>query len=115
MGCGGPGQGACNVEFAIDQETQDAQDGAFVAASQANSSLKGVMSGIDAGKFAWSFIPQIPTAACVNPTMVSPIGDARITMDICGGFNRFSFFLNAVLALFCAYGCVRQVREAIAA
>lgn len=115
MGCGGPGQGACNVEFALDSGTSNAVASTRAADTAADASLQGQMNGIDSGKFAWSFIPNIPTATCKNPMLKSPVGDAMIDMDICSGFSKFSFFLNAVLAVLCVYGCVRQIQAAVRA
>ncbi|WP_308924620.1 hypothetical protein [Janthinobacterium sp. J1-1] len=80
---------------------------------QANTGLKGKMDNIDPNKFQWSFIPQIPTTACVNPSLRNPVTGGPVEMDICGGFSKFTFFLNAVLAIACVYGCVRQVQNAI--
>jgi hypothetical protein len=78
-----------------------------------DSALKGQLNGIDLNKFTWTFIPTIPTAACSNPSLKSPLGDFRVDIDICGGFNSFSSFLNALLAVLCVYGCVRQIQEAL--
>jgi hypothetical protein len=115
MGCGGPGQGSCSVEFALDSATSKADADTRTADKDADTRLKGVLDGVSSANFGWSFIPNIPTAECTNPKLRSPLGDSYVEMDICGGFNQFSFFLKAVLAVICLYGCVRQVERAIKA
>lgn len=65
--------------------------------------------------FQWSFIPKIPTAACVNPKLDSPTGSGAVEMNVCGPFNIFGKFINGVLAFFCLLGCVQQIRGALAA
>ena len=65
--------------------------------------------------FEWSFIPNIPTAACVNPRIENPTRNATVEMDVCGPFNVFMKFINGVLAVFCLFGCVQQIRGALSA
>lgn len=115
LGCGGPGQGACSVEMALDAETAGADGATRSLLNAKDATLKSQVDGIDPNKFQWTFIPQIPTAQCVNPSLRNPLGGGMVDMDICGGFNKFSFFLNGALGLLCLYGCVRQIQNAIRA
>jgi hypothetical protein len=113
LGCGGPGQGACNVEFPSDAETTAFANDTSTANRTNDDYLKGKLDGISSSKFNWSFIPSIPTASCKNPSLKSPIGNVTVNMDICVWFDRLSFFTNAVLGVLCVYGCVHQVQSAI--
>ncbi|WGG50324.1 hypothetical protein [Rugamonas sp. DEMB1] len=115
LGCGGPGQGACQMVASSNTDMYDKDVATRASIDQANSGLKGKMDNIDPNKFQWSFIPQIPTTACSNPSLRNPVTGGPVEMDICGGFNKFTFFLNAVLAIACVYGCVRQVQNAMKA
>lgn len=115
LGCGGPGQGVCSAVANSNSDMQEKDAASRASIDQANIGLKGKMDNIDPNKFQWSFIPQIPTTACVNPSVRNPVTGGSVEMDICGGFNKFTFFLNAVLAVACVYGCVRQVQNAMKA
>lgn len=115
LGCGGPGQGVCSMVANTNADMQETDAASRTSIDQANTGLKGKMDNIDPNKFQWSFIPQIPTTACTNPSLRNPVTGGTVEMDICGGFNKFTFFLNAVLAIACVYGCVRQVQGAIKA
>lgn len=115
LGCGGPGQAACSMVASNSADMFDKDTATRASIDQANAGLKGNMDGVAADKFKWSFIPQIPTGSCVNPTLKNPVTGAGVEMDVCGKFDMFSFFLNAVLAIACVYGCVRQVQNAMKA
>lgn len=115
LGCGGPGQGACLMVASSNADMYDKDVAARSSIDQANAGLKGKLDNIDPNKFQWSFIPKIPTTACANPSLRNPVTGGAFEMDICGGFNKFTFFLNAVLAVACVYGCVRQVQTAMKA
>lgn len=113
--CGGTSQPRCEVNVSVDAETQTANTTAQGQITSGVSSLKGSLNNIPDNKFSWTFIPQIPTAACANPRVQSPLTQAQVEMDICGSFNKFSVFINGVLAVFCIFGCVRQVQAALKA
>lgn len=113
LGCGGPGQGLCSVEFARDDATSIATNDTSAANRTADSGMKGKMDAISSSQFNWSFIPSIPTASCKNPSLKTPIGNVTVNMDICTWFGRLSFFINAVLGVLCVYGCVNQIQSAI--
>lgn len=111
--CGGSSQPRCEVNMAADSSmtTTDQQYRANRTAWDDYSK-----SFINTGmSFQWSFIPQIPTAACVNPRLDNPSGTASVEMDVCGPFNVFMKFINGVLAFFCLLGCVQQIRGALSA
>lgn len=113
--CGGQLQPACEMNAPVDAPTDalDAQARAEVDAK--NAALKGSLDGIDPERFKWSFIPEIPTAECVNPQVESPNGSGVVEMDVCSKFYIFQKFINGVLAFFCLIGCVRQIQGALAA
>ena len=113
LGCGGPSQSACAVEMALDSETASADGSTRSLLTAKDATLKSQLDGIDPNRFQWTFIPQIPTAKCVNPSLKNPLGGGTVDMDICGGFNKFSFFLNGAFGLLCLYGCVRQIQNAM--
>ncbi|MEF2266560.1 hypothetical protein V3C40_07175 [Janthinobacterium sp. LS2A] len=113
LGCGGPGQSACSVEFARDDATSVKSSDTNAANRTADTGMKGKLDAISSSQFNWSFIPSIPTAACKNPSLKSPIGNVTVSMDICVWFDRLSFFINAVLGVLCVYGCVNQIQSAI--
>ncbi|MBE3027385.1 hypothetical protein [Janthinobacterium sp. GW458P] len=113
LGCGGPGQSACSVEFARDDATSVKSSDTNAANRTADTGMKGKLDAISSSQFNWSFIPSIPTAVCKNPSLKSPIGNVTINMDICVWFDRLSFFINAVLGVLCVYGCVNQIQSAI--
>lgn len=115
LGCGGPGQGLCSVEFARDDATSIASNDTSAANRTADTGMKGKMDAISSSQFSWSFIPSIPTASCKNPSLKTPIGNVTVNMDICTWFGRLSFFINAVLGVLCVYGCVNQIQSAIQA
>lgn len=114
-GCGIPGKPACDVQFSTDAAMSAAEASSRDAIKSGYSSLKGVFDSIDPSKFEWSFIPQIPTSQCVNPRVKNPLITQYLDVDICKWFNKFSSFLNGVLAVLCLYGCVRQVGQAMRA
>lgn len=112
--CGGQLQPRCEVNAPVDAATE-AEEAAKRADIEAKMvTLKGSLDGIAADKFNWSFIPQIPTAECVNPALNSPNGSGSVEMDVCSKFYIFQKFINGVLAFFCLIGCVRQVQAALA-
>lgn len=113
LGCGGPGQGMCAVTEPGDNPTWIKSNETQTANRAADTGMKGKMDGISSSMFTWSFIPSIPTASCKNPSLKSPIGNVTVNMDICTWFDRLSFFINAVLAVMCVYGCVHQIQSAI--
>lgn len=114
-GCGIPGKPACNVQFSIDAATDAAGVAVQNGVTDGMNSLKGMLDNIDPNKFQWSFIPQIPTATCENPRVKNPLITQYLDVDICGFFNKFSFFLNGVLAVLCLYGCAREVQKTLKA
>jgi hypothetical protein len=113
--CGVVGLAPCGISMSLDAATAQASSDAQGGISSGITSLKGSLSGIDDNKFAWSFIPSIPTAECSEPSIRNPLNDSTITMPICGAFNSVSFFINGVLAFVTVLGCVHQVRKAMAA
>lgn len=113
LGCGGPGQGMCAVTEPGDNATWIKSNDTQTANRAADTGMKGKMDAIGSGTFNWSFIPSIPTASCKNPSLKSPIGNVTVNMNICVWFDRLSFFINAVLAVLCVYGCVHQIQSAI--
>ncbi|QYG06054.1 hypothetical protein [Janthinobacterium sp. PAMC25594] len=113
MGCGGPGQGLCNVQEGGDNPTWIKSNDTSSTNRTADTGMKGKIDSISSGQFDWSFIPSIPTASCKNPSLKSPIGNVTVNMDICTWFGRLSFFINAVLSVFCIYGSVNQIQSAI--
>lgn len=111
--CGGSSQPRCEVNMTADSSmtTTDQQYRANRTAWDDYSK-----SFINTGmSFQWSFIPNIPTASCVNPRLDNPSGTASVEMDVCGPFNVFMKFINGVLAFFCLLGCVQQIRGALSA
>jgi hypothetical protein len=99
--------------MALDSETASADGSTRSLLTAKDATLKSQLDGIDPNRFQWTFIPQIPTAKCVNPSLKNPLGGGTVDMDICGGFNKFSFFLNGAFGLLCLYGCVRQIQNAM--
>ena len=114
-GCGVAGKPACAIQIPSDSATDEIDAFTQNSISTGNDRLKGSLDGIDKDKFYWNFIPQIPTAKCVNPRIKNPILNQWLDVDICSGFNHFSFFLNAIFAIFCVYGCTQQIRQAMKA
>jgi hypothetical protein len=62
-----------------------------------------------------NWFPKIQTAACRNPQVPNPIGGAMVDVVICDKVDMFSAFISGVLAVFCLYGCVREVTVAVKA
>ena len=112
-GCGIAGKPACSVGFSVDEGTTAADGSARSQISQANDGMKSLLNGIAADTFKWNFIPQIPVAACTNPTARNPMTGALLRVDICDYFDGFAVFMKAVLAVLCLYGCVRQIQNAL--
>jgi hypothetical protein len=113
--CGGTSQPRCQVYAPADQATTDYTKTITDNITAWNEYSKSKMNEVTSSLFTWSFIPNIPTAACVNPKLDSPGKRSTVEMDICGPFNMFGKFINGVLAFFCVIGCVQQVRAAVAA
>jgi len=111
--CGGTSQPRCQITSPADQATTD-QTKAWTDNIGAWNSYSQSQLGVSSNRFYWSFIPNIPTAACVNPMIDSPNGSGAVMMDICSPFDTFRTFINGVLAFFCLLGCVQQVRAALA-
>ncbi|MGK5048467.1 hypothetical protein ACQ4WP_21610 [Janthinobacterium sp. GB4P2] len=111
--CGGSSQPRCEVNMAADS-SMTATEKAYKdnRTSWDDYSKSFINTGMS---FQWSFIPNIPTAVCVNPRLDNPLGTASVEMDVCGPFNVFMTFINGVLAFFCLLGCVQQIRGALAA
>lgn len=112
--CGGTSQPRCEVSAAVDSEMTNASNATKSAIDSKNAEAKGKLADIPDEKFSWSFIPQIPTAECVNPQIDSPIGAYTVEMDVCSKFETFKVFINGVLAFFCILGCAQQIRAAMA-
>lgn len=112
--CGGTSQPRCQVYAPVDDATA-AANAAYTSNITAWNEYSKSQVNVPSNKFEWSFVPNIPTAACVNPAIDSPVHSASVQMDICGPFNVFQAFINGVLAFFCVLGCVQQVRSAMAA
>lgn len=111
-GCGVPGKGPCDVQFSAGAAVDAAGNAAQQGVTDDYNTLKGSLDNVDPTKFDWSFIPQIPTASCENPRVKNPLITQYLDVDICGFFNKFSFFFNGVLAVLCIYGCAREVQQA---
>lgn len=112
--CGGTSQPRCDVNAPVDQQTTDTVTNAQNSITQALDSGKSTLDAVPDNKFSWTFIPNIPTAACVDPDIQMPFGTKTFSMHICDSFNTFSVFINGVLAFFCIIGCVQQIRSALA-
>lgn len=112
-GCGGTSQPRCQIVAPTDQATED-----YKAAIQGNETAWDEYSksqvNTPSNRFQWTFIPQIPTAQCVNPLIENPLKTGAVEMDVCGPVNTFGAFINGVLAFFCLIGCVAQIRQALA-
>lgn len=111
--CGGTSQPRCQVTAPADQDTFNQTKGWTESISSWNASSQSLIN-VASSRFNWSFIPRIPTAACVNPMIDSPNGSGAVMMDICSPFSTFQTFINGVLAFFCLLGCVQQIRAALA-
>lgn len=111
--CGGTSQPRCQITTPVDQTTTD-QTKAWTDNIGAWNTYSQSQVNVAANRFTWSFIPSIPTAACVNPMIDSPNGSPAVMMDICSPLATFQTFINGVLAFFCLLGCVQQIRAALA-
>lgn len=112
--CGGQLQPPCEMNAPVDAATNAVDVQARDEVDAKNAALKGSLDGIEPDRFKWTFIPEIPTAQCVNPQVESPTGSGPVEMDICTKFYIFQKFINGVLAFFCLIGCVRLVQDALA-
>lgn len=113
MACGGTSQPRCQITAPADQTTTD-QTKSWTDNIGAWNSYSQSQVNVASNRFTWSFIPNIPTAACVNPMIDSPNGSPAVMMDICSPLATFQTFINGVLAFFCLLGCVQQIRAALA-
>lgn len=111
--CGGTSQPRCQITAPADQATTD-QTKAWTDNIGAWNTYSQSQVNVAANRFTWSFIPNIPTAACVNPMIEGPNGSPAVMMDICSPLATFQTFINSVLAFFCLLGCVQQIRAALA-
>lgn len=111
--CGGTSQPRCQITAPADQATTD-QTKAWTDNISAWNTYAQSQVNVASNRFTWSFIPNIPTAACVNPMVPSPNGGAAVMMDVCSYLDVFRPFINGVLAFFCLLGCVQQIRAALA-
>lgn len=112
--CGGTSQPRCEVNVSLDAETSSIAESVKDQIRTALDDGKGKLADIPSGKFDWTFIPQIPTAECVNPQIPNPLGGSAVEMDVCSPFNKFQKFINGVLAFFCLLGCAQQIKSAMA-
>jgi hypothetical protein len=62
-----------------------------------------------------NWFPKIETSACRNPQVPNPIGGAMVDVVICDKVDMFSAFISGVIAVFCLFGCVREVTVAVKA
>ena len=111
--CGGTSQPRCQITTPADQVTTD-QTKSWTDNIAAWNTYSQSQASIASNRFYWSFIPKIPTTACVNPMIDNPNGNGAVMMDVCSSFNTFQTFINGVLAFFCLLGCVQQIRAALA-
>lgn len=111
--CGGTSQPRCQITAPADQATVD-QTKSWTDNIASWNTYSQSQASIASNRFYWSFIPKIPTTACVNPMIDSPNGTGAVMMDVCSSFNTFQTFINGVLAFFCLLGCVQQIRAALA-
>lgn len=111
--CGGTSQPRCQIVAPVDQATTD-QTKAWTDNIGAWNSYSQSQVNVASNRFQWSFIPRIPTAACVNPMIDGPNGGPAVMMDVCSPLETFGTFINGVLAFFCLLGCVQQIRAALA-
>jgi hypothetical protein len=111
--CGGTSQPRCQITAPADQATTDYTK-SYTDNITAWNTYSQSQINVSSNKFTWSFIPNIPTAACVNPMIDSPNGRGAVMMDVCSPLATFQTFINGVLAFFCLLGCVQQVRSALA-
>ncbi|QYG06055.1 hypothetical protein [Janthinobacterium sp. PAMC25594] len=111
--CGGSSQPRCQITAPVDQATTDLTRYYTDSISSKNTSSQSLINVVS-DRFNWSFIPKIPTTACVNPMIDSPNGSGAVMMDVCSPLATFQTFINGVLAFFCLLGCVQQIRAALA-
>lgn len=112
-GCGGTSQPRCQVVAPTDEYTEDFKEVIQDNETAWNDYSKSQVN-TPSNRFQWTFIPQIPTAQCVNPAIENPLQTGAVEMDVCGPVNTFGTFINGVLAFFCLIGCVAQIRQALA-
>ncbi|WP_146012352.1 hypothetical protein [Janthinobacterium sp. AD80] len=111
--CGGSSQPRCQIVAPVDQATTDLTRYYTDSISSKNTSSQSLIDVVWS-RFNWSFIPKIPTTACVNPMIDSPNNSGAVMMDVCSPLATFQTFINGVLAFFCLLGCVQQIRAALA-
>jgi hypothetical protein len=111
--CGGTSQPRCQITAPADQATTD-QTKSWTDNIAAWNTYSQSQVSVASNRFYWSFIPNIPTAACVNPMIDSPNGSGAVMMDICSRLDTFRTFINGVLAFYCLLACVQQIRAALA-
>lgn len=97
-------------------------DGSALSSQEAETEMKGAQAtgkaAIDGitpesvGLVSW--LPSVPTAQCVNPTVTNPATGGQEEFNMCEPVNLFSKFISAVICVFVLYGCVREVQAAIA-
>ncbi|WP_146177512.1 hypothetical protein [Glaciimonas sp. PCH181] len=116
--CGTPGRHPCQIDETgtplatavdgnIDLSKIDAQN-------NINMNAVGAITPASQGLLT-SWIPQIQTADCVNPSVPTPITGVMRDVEICAPVNTFKTFINGVLCVLCLFGCVAQVQSAIKA
>lgn len=113
--CGIAGYPPCEISISSNAESDAANGQSQSDIKDGEGKLKSLLAGLNKDMFRWSFIPNIPTASCRDPTLQNPLGTSMVTMPICGAFNALSFFINCVLAVLCIYGCKQQVNAALKA
>ncbi|MDO8038382.1 hypothetical protein [Janthinobacterium sp. SUN137] len=111
--CGGSSQPRCQVTAPADQATTDYTKSNTDNIGSWNTYSQSQVN-VASSRFTWSFVPKIPTAACVNPMIDSPNDGGAVMMEICSPLATFQTFINGVLAFFCLLGCVQQIRAALA-
>lgn len=103
-------QGEGMPEAALDtsksEQAVDTQNKAGLAA----------VAGITEGSLGiTNWFPKITTAQCRNPQVPNPITGALVDVVVCDKVDMFSAFISGVIAVFCLYGCVREVSSAMKA
>ncbi len=96
-------------------------DGSDLSSEEPESQVKGAqatisqtMEGVTPGGLGLeSWLPQVPTAACVNPEVPNPITGEMRAVEICKPVSLFQKFISAVICVFVLYGCVREVQSAV--
>lgn len=69
----------------------------------------------DSGVGITNWFPKIATAQCRNPQVPNPITGNKVDVVICDKVDLFSAFVSGVIAVYCLFGCVREVTAAIKA